>query len=84
MLAQFDVKAPVVPRVDAFEILDRKLNNTLGWGATAEAMVPIVRRGAKGVEAVHQFIEQFVLVYGVEGALLEGKISALLKAIGLL
>lgn len=84
VLAQFDVKAPEVPQLDAWEVLDRKLNNALGWGATAEAIVPIVRRGEKGVEALHQYIERFVLVYGVEGALLEGKISALLKAIRLL
>lgn len=80
VLAQFATKPLEKTATDAFEVLDPILNNALGWAATEEEMAKIVRRGAKGVEGLCQYMECFVVDYGVPGVLLEGKITTLLKA----
>ena len=42
-----------------------------------------MRHGPLGVKGLAQYIRGFVVDYGIEGALLEGKIGVLLKAISL-
>lgn len=84
ILAKFTGPLPKVARDEAWEMLDRKLNGVLGWGTTAEVVATIIRRGEKGVAALHSYIERFVLSYGIEGKLLEGKVGILLKAIDIL
>lgn len=81
--APFVDDPPVVPQNEAWEVLDRTLNNAVGWGRTAEEVVPILRRGGNGVEALCRYVEHFVLGYGVTGTLLEGKMSVLWRAMEL-
>lgn len=81
VLAKFAVKLPVVAKEDAWEVLDPMLNNAVGWGMSAEEVVPLIRRGEKGVEGLWKYVRGFVVEYGVPGALLEGKMAVLLKAI---
>lgn len=83
VLAQFAVEPPRTTVTDAWEVLDPLLNNAIGWGATAEDVRPLIRRGANGVHALCRFVEYFVMEYGIEGALLEGKLNTLREAMEL-
>ncbi len=64
----------------AWEHLDCRLNRLLGYGIDIE---DIVQRGPLGIEGLTQYICSFVVDYGVTGALLEGKLERLSKAIEL-
>lgn len=77
------MEPPRTTITDAWEVLDPLLNNAIGWGATAEDVRPLIRRGANGVHALCRFVEYFVMEYGIEGALLEGKLNTLREAMEL-
>ena len=68
---------------DAWEFLDCRLNGLLGYGISVNKLAEQVRHGPLGVKGLAQYIQGFVVDYGIEGALLEGKIGVLLKAISL-
>jgi hypothetical protein len=79
-LAAFAQEPPSVAADDAWEVLDPILNNFLGYGTTAEAVAIHIRCGQKGIDALRQYIEHFVIKYGIPGSLLEGKMAVLMKA----
>ncbi|KAH9168605.1 hypothetical protein EDB89DRAFT_1909186 [Lactarius sanguifluus] len=66
---------------EAWEHLDRGLNQLLGYGVDIKAIEHRVRRGPLGVEALTRYIHGFVVDYSISGGLLEGKLERLLKAI---
>ncbi len=68
---------------EAWEHLDLGLNRLLGYGVDIEDIAQRVRRGPLGVEGLTWYIRSFVVDYGVAGALLEGKLERLSKAIEL-
>lgn len=69
---------------EAWEYLDPVLNRLLGYGVDIEDIAQRVRRGPLGVEGLTRYIKSFVVDYRITGALLEGKLERLLKAIELL
>jgi len=66
---------------DAWEYLDPMLNRFLGFNRTAESIYNELRGGARGLPAMVQYLKDFVRLYEVEGALLEGKIERLVNII---
>lgn len=73
-----------MPQNKAFEVLHRALNDAVGWGRTAEKVMPLIRQGGNGVEALCRYVEHFILDHGIMGTLLEGKMSALLRVMELM
>ena len=69
---------------EAWEHLDRALNRLLGYGIDINEIAQRVRRGPWGIGGLTQYIRGFVVEYGIAGALLEGKLERLLKAIELI
>ena len=69
---------------DAWEFLDRRLNGLLGYSVSVDEVAGLVRRGPYGVKGLAGYIWGFVIDYGIPGALLEGKVDILLKAISLI
>ncbi|TFY53533.1 hypothetical protein EVG20_g10072 [Dentipellis fragilis] len=68
---------------EAWEMLDPVLNRLVGWGKTAASFSEHVRRGEKGMDALHAYLEFFVNHYNIDGGLLEGKIRVMLDAIAI-
>jgi hypothetical protein len=68
---------------EAWEHLDRELNRLLGYGIGIEEIAQRVRRGPLGVKGLTRYINGFVVDYSITGALLEGKLERLSKAIEL-
>ena len=69
---------------DAWEsLLDPLLNRFLGFGRSIESISEALRGGEMGLVAMARFLRTFVARYHVEGlgALLEGKLNQLMKAI---
>jgi hypothetical protein len=68
---------------EPWEHLDSELNRLLGYGLDIEEIAQRVRRGPLGIKGLTQYINGFVVDYGITGALLEGKLERLSKAIEL-
>ncbi|KAH9011422.1 hypothetical protein EDB83DRAFT_2322203 [Lactarius deliciosus] len=68
---------------EAWEHLDRGLNRLLGFDIDIEKLAQRVWRGPLGVEGLTQYVRSFVVDYGVDVGLLEGKLGRLSKAIEL-
>ena len=59
---------------------DKLLNNIIGYEMTAEDIVPNVCKGKYGIDCLVDWIE-YVMSRGISEALLEGKITRLVKAL---
>ncbi|KAI0259910.1 hypothetical protein BC834DRAFT_926047 [Gloeopeniophorella convolvens] len=82
--AGFDIAPPVdLDPEAAWEVLDGSLSPLFGYGATAEAIAALVRRGPMGMSAVCTYTRCFILEYGINGALVEGKISRMIEGVKL-
>ena len=71
-------------RDDAWEtLLDPLLNRFLGFGRSIESISEALRGGERGLMAMARYLRTFIARYHVEGlgALLEGKLNRLIKAI---
>jgi hypothetical protein len=69
------------PGEDDWLILNGMLKGAFGWGETemAAAVPEMLNRGELGLDGLIQFLKFFVVERGLEGALFETKIEALLK-----
>jgi hypothetical protein len=63
------------------DILNPMMHRAFGYGATAEVLAGLVRRGKYGLDGFCQFMGYFVAHRGLQGGLLEGKVNVLLAAI---
>lgn len=80
LLARFAVPPPVVAKVDAWEVLDPMLNSVAGQDVSVQKVVGLIRRGAKGMDGLLEYVEHFVVEHEIPGALLEGKFMVLTRA----
>jgi hypothetical protein len=69
------------PGEDDWPILNRMLKAAFGWGEAemAAAIPDMLNRGASGLDGFVEFMRFFVEGRGLEGALFETKVDALLK-----
>jgi hypothetical protein len=72
------------PGEDDWPILNGMLKTAFGWGEVemATAIPNMLNRGALGLDGFAKFMRFFVKERGLEGALLETKINALIKELG--
>jgi len=66
---------------EAWEYLDLMLNCFLGFNRTAESLFNALRGGERGLLAMVQYLKEFVGLYDIDGALLEGKVQRLVNVI---
>ena len=86
ILAQF-ARAPFVDPSeydDAWEMVDKTLNGTIGYGMSIAAVSAIIRQGRFGMDGLCDWLETCILEYGINPNLLEGKVQWLLDAMSLL
>ena len=69
------------PGEDDWLILNQMMKSAFGWGETEMAMVipQLLNRGKYGLDRFIRFMTFFVRERGLEGALFETKVEALLR-----
>ena len=84
-IAVFAQNVPTdMDRDDAWEFfLDPLLNCFLGFGRSVESISASLRGGERGLTAMARYLREFVGLYRIDGALLEGKVLRLIEAIEL-
>ncbi len=66
---------------DAWEHIDKALNQVIGYGATNDDIRGLVRRGPLGLDSLCTWFERCMLGLSILGALLENKIQRVLTAV---
>jgi len=66
---------------DAWEYLDPMLNRFLGFNRMPGSIYNELRGGERGLSAMVQYLKDFVHLYEIDGALLEGKVQRLVNVI---
>ncbi|KAH7907202.1 hypothetical protein BJ138DRAFT_1104514 [Hygrophoropsis aurantiaca] len=87
LIANFSTDSAILvdPNIaDVWETVDPMLNQLVGWGKTDEDISMMLRRGEKGLAGLIDFLEYFVVQRGVKGALLEGKVQRIIRAVDIL
>ncbi|KAH9008273.1 hypothetical protein EDB84DRAFT_1447042 [Lactarius hengduanensis] len=69
-----------VPRDELWENVNPGLDRILGFGRPHEEIAAMVRGGREGLRGLYEYFEVLVEEGGVVGGLLEGKVTALIKA----
>jgi hypothetical protein len=66
---------------DAWEdVVNPMLDRMLGFGATADAIRALIRRGKYGMDGLYRFIKSCICDLNIHTGLLEGKIERLVEA----
>ena len=83
-IAVFSENVPTdLVKEEAWEYLDPMLNRFLGFNRTPESIFNALRGGERGLPAMVKYLKEFVGLYDIDGALLEGKVQRLVNAIQL-
>jgi len=83
-IAAFSENVPTdLVKEEAWEYLDPMLNRFLGFNRTPESIFNALRGGERGLPAMVKYLKEFVGLYDIDGALLEGKVQRLVNAIQL-
>ena len=69
---------------DTWEMVDRTLNEVIGYNMSVAAVSAIIRRGKFGMDGLCNWLETCISEYGINPELLEGKVDRLLDVINLL
>ena len=81
-IAAFSGNVPTdLVKEEAWEYLDPMLNRFLGFNRIAESLFNMLRGGERGLSAMVQYLKEFVGLYDIDGALLEGKVQRLVNVI---
>ncbi|TFY77572.1 hypothetical protein EWM64_g6442 [Hericium alpestre] len=81
IITQFSGKPPSVPSESAWEVLNPMLNRLVGYETTAQQAALRLHHGERGLDGLYRYLNHFVEINGIPGALFEGKMSVLLEAI---
>ncbi|KAF4615995.1 hypothetical protein D9613_011212 [Agrocybe pediades] len=68
------------PDDEPWEVIDKTLNRVIGFGATKEDVMGIIRRGEYGMDAMFGWLEACIRDLRVDEGLLEGKVNRLIDA----
>jgi len=66
---------------DPWEAVNRTLHDGLGYGATVEDLVKIIRRGPYGILGFTNWVESCIRILKIDGALMEGRLQRVLEAV---
>ena len=67
---------------EIWEMINPGLDRLLGFGKTVDEIRSIIRGGLKGIDRFCEYLEFLIEEKGLNGGLIEGKVSALINAIG--
>jgi len=67
---------------EIWETINPGLDRLLGFGRSTGEIQSIIRRGPKGIDGFSEYLEYLITEKGLDGALIEGKVSVLIDAIG--
>lgn len=83
VLARFagSLASELGPDEDAWEHVDKKLNNVVGYGNSRDQILGILRRGPLGLDGLCTWLASSILDFGVDEMLLEPKIERILDAV---
>jgi hypothetical protein len=65
---------------DPWEMVDRALNRTLGYGKTVPEIALIIRRGPLGIDGMVNWLHRAVFDLKIDEALLENKVRRVIEA----
>ena len=67
---------------EVWEVINPGLDRLLGFGRPRNEIQSIIRRGPNGIDGFCNYLEYLIAEKGLKGGLIEGKVSALIDAIG--
>ncbi|KAG6905050.1 hypothetical protein DXG01_005403, partial [Tephrocybe rancida] len=65
---------------DVFELANKALHSVLGYGMTVLEIIPLIRRGEHGVEALCNWLSTCMFSLGLPGGILEARLINILDA----
>ena len=74
--------AGVLNNDEIWEKINPGLDRLLGFGRSMDDIRSLIRRGPKGIDGFCEYLEYLIVEKGLNGHLIEGKISVLIDAIG--
>jgi hypothetical protein len=83
LLSRFggDPRQEVEEDEDPWEMVNRALDNALGYGKTPEDLATCMRRGSLGIDGLCNWLELSIRFLGVQGVLLEPRVEKVMKSL---
>jgi hypothetical protein len=76
-----DPRQEVEEDEDPWEMVNRALDNALGYGKTPEYLVTCMCRGSLGIDGLCNWLELSICFLGVQGVLLELRVEKVMKSL---
>ena len=83
VLARFtsDPTLDVMGAEEPWEVVNKVLHSTLGYGASIEELAKLIRRGPYGIVTFTCWVEACIRKVGIDGVLLEDRLARMLQAV---